>query len=85
MQVAFEMDFHAMDLNDIDLCTVQGLCPVTKSPDSLANGLRARNAPIICQEKSVSHCGQFAAHFKHARAFQKANKLFKILIVTVAA
>jgi hypothetical protein len=51
MQVAFEMDFHAMELNDIGLCTVQGLCPVTKSPDSLADGLRAQNAPIICKKK----------------------------------
>jgi hypothetical protein len=34
---------------------MQGVCQMTESPDSFAIDSCAWNAPIMCQEKGVSH------------------------------
>jgi hypothetical protein len=38
---------------------------------TIAVGLCARNAPIICREKAVRRLGYCAAHYEHARAFSR--------------
>jgi hypothetical protein len=51
--------------------------------DSLAVGMRDRNAPSTCREETVLQLGHYAVHYKHARTFLEVNKLFKRLAITV--
>jgi hypothetical protein len=53
------------------LIFAQGLFRTTKLSDCIAVALYARNAPTICREKTTSHLGYYAAHYKHVYAFSR--------------